>query len=177
MNFSVPTEKGEELTKVIKPGKKEFIGNCSRCGCEFSYTLEELKAQYPLKFLRCPECGDEYHHPDQSNNSDETPVDYPFEKQINDLLDVFKQFSKEKHTIGSDSSSTITSTSYCCPVCGGNMVVDDSIVLTTNPPQYWWRCQKCGHAESHFCNGVTITNNSICGPRVIYCSESFEKEE
>ena len=84
----------------------------------------------------------------------------------------------EKHQeVGSDSSSTITSTSYCCPVCGEKMVVDDSVVLTTNPPQYWWRCQKCGHAESHFCNGVTITNNSICGPRVIYCSESSEKEE
>ena len=52
--------------KVIKPGKKDFIGNCRRCGCEFSYTLEELMAQYPLKFVNCPECGDEYYHPDQS---------------------------------------------------------------------------------------------------------------
>ena len=90
------------MAKVIKPGKKEFIGNCNRCGCEFSYTLEELKAQYPLKFIHCPECGDEYYHPDQSSSSNETMVDYPFEKEINDLLGVFKQFSKEKRIVDSD---------------------------------------------------------------------------
>ena len=119
------------MPKVIKPGKKEFIGTCGRCGCEFSYTLEELKAQYPLN-ISCPECGREYYHPDQSSSSNET-----LGEEIKD--------------------SFITG----CPVCGGQMVVDDSVVLPSNPPQYLWRCQKCGHTESHFCNDVMITNNSI----------------
>lgn len=54
--------------KVIKHGKKNFVAVCARCGCKFSYTINELKAQYPLKYIRCPECGDEYYHPSQDNS-------------------------------------------------------------------------------------------------------------
>ena len=53
--------KGEKMPKVIKSGKKEFIVSCRQCGCVFSYTLEELKAQYPLD-IYCPECGNRYYH-------------------------------------------------------------------------------------------------------------------
>ena len=56
------------MPKVIKHGKKEFVGICDRCGCKFSYTINELKAQYPLKYIRCPDCGDEYYHPNQDNS-------------------------------------------------------------------------------------------------------------
>ena len=81
------------MPKVIKPGKKEFIGNCRQCGCEFSYTLEELMEQYhPIKFIHCPECGDEYYHPDQSNSSNDNIDDYMSRIQIQDSLKIFKQF-------------------------------------------------------------------------------------
>ena len=84
------------MPKVIKSGKKEFIGNCSLCGCEFSYTLEELHTKYtPCKSIRCPECGAEYYHPDQSNSSNETLEDYSFKEEIKDSLRVFKQFCSE----------------------------------------------------------------------------------
>lgn len=156
------------MPKVIKPGKKEFIGICSRCGCEFSYTIEELNAQYSIRYVRCPECGDEYYHPDQSNNFNETFGDYDFEKEIKDSLKVFKQFSEGKHVDDSDWSYHPT-VSKSCPVCGETMTVDDSAVLTSNPPQYWWRCPICGHAESHVCNGGEneyVTTSSYEYPKI-----------
>ncbi len=54
--------------KIIEPGKQEFEGCCKRCGCLFSYTLEDLKNRYPLN-LKCPYCDREYYHPDQDHNS------------------------------------------------------------------------------------------------------------
>ena len=150
--------------KIIKAGKKEFIGNCRRCGCEFSYTLEEFLAQYPFDSIPCPECGHRCYHPDQSNSYSETLSDYATEEGIKDALNGFKQFSEGKHIDDSDWSYHPTITR--CPVCGGNMVVDDSVVLTSNPPQYLWRCPKCGHEESHFCNGVMITKQNLSN----YCS-------
>lgn len=152
------------MPKIIKPGKKEFIGTCSRCGCEFSYTLKELDAIYPYKYVHCPECGDKYYHPDQSNNYDETIEDYDFEKEIKDSLGIFKQFkqfSEGKHIDDSDWSHNPAVTKSC-PVCGEIMTVDDSAILTSNPPQYWWRCPKCGHSESHVCNGDENSYITTC---------------
>ena len=76
---------------------------------------------------------------------------------------------KEKHNITT------------CRSCGCEFIYneDDTEELTVYARTlvHPIRCPECGHAESHFCNGVMITNNSICGPRVIHCSESSEKEE
>lgn len=94
------------MPKVIEPGKKEFIGNCSRCGCKFSYTLEELKPMYPHKFIYCPDCGAEYYHPDQFNSSNETLGDWALKDGIDDSLKIFKQFSEEKSVDGSDRYPT-----------------------------------------------------------------------
>ena len=53
------------MIKIIKPGKKEFIGICSRCGCEFSYELRDL---FYGSFVRCPDCYHEYYHPFQGQD-------------------------------------------------------------------------------------------------------------
>lgn len=117
------------MPKIIKPGKKEFIGTCKRCGCEFSYTLDELKAQYPLKFVHCPECNEEYYHPDQNTDS-ESLNDWVTRKVLEGQVKSYKENQ--------------------CPVCGFEMVKDTSIVLTTYPPQYRWDCPHCGHSETRY---------------------------
>ena len=43
------------MIKIIKHGKKEFRGYCSRCGCEFTYELEDVTLS---AFVVCPDCGD-----------------------------------------------------------------------------------------------------------------------
>ena len=49
------------MKKVIESGKKEFIAVCSRCGCKFSYELEDVFGGG----IHCPECGDYIVHPKQ----------------------------------------------------------------------------------------------------------------
>lgn len=41
------------MIKIIKDGQKDFIANCSICGCEFSYQTEDIK----LSYVACPCCG------------------------------------------------------------------------------------------------------------------------
>ena len=43
------------MIKVIKHGQKEFRGYCSRCGCEFTYELEDITLS---AFVVCPDCGE-----------------------------------------------------------------------------------------------------------------------
>ena len=43
------------MIKVIKHGKTEFRGYCSRCGCEFTYELEDITLS---AFVVCPDCGE-----------------------------------------------------------------------------------------------------------------------
>ena len=70
--------------KIIKHGKKEFQTICSRCGCEFSYTLEELLSNYPVKTVNCPDCGYECYHPDQSTDSNKDLYSWITEKALSD---------------------------------------------------------------------------------------------
>ena len=51
--------------KVIKPGKKEFHGFCTRCGCEFTYEISDLKLSATSNKLNCPTCGNTYYHPSE----------------------------------------------------------------------------------------------------------------
>lgn len=55
------------MIKIIKPGKKEFIGICSRCGCEFSYELSDISCN---NYVYCPDCHEGYFHPYQGQHFD-----------------------------------------------------------------------------------------------------------
>ena len=41
------------MIKIIKDGQKDFIANCSICGCEFSYQTEDIRCSS----VACPCCG------------------------------------------------------------------------------------------------------------------------
>lgn len=46
------------MIKIIKDGQKDFIANCSICGCEFSYQLVDIG----LGSVTCPCCGNYVAH-------------------------------------------------------------------------------------------------------------------
>lgn len=64
------------MVKVIKSGNsKEFVAVCDRCGCEFSYTWQDLMSYQditsstslsfhgsPVEYVNCPECGKRHIH-------------------------------------------------------------------------------------------------------------------
>ena len=50
------------MIKIIKAGQKEFIGFCDRCGCEFTYELDDLKLSCSSDKVNCPTCGKDYYH-------------------------------------------------------------------------------------------------------------------
>ena len=49
------------MKKIIKPGAKFFIMTCTRCGCEYSYDIEEIGKTSKLivsnSGVQCPQCG------------------------------------------------------------------------------------------------------------------------
>jgi DNA-directed RNA polymerase subunit RPC12/RpoP len=51
--------------KIIKSGTLVYIGFCSRCGCEFSYDLGDLKLSTGNR-ISCPTCGEYFFHPVQT---------------------------------------------------------------------------------------------------------------
>ena len=106
--------------KIIKPGHKEFVATCLRCGCVFSYTIDELKKRWPMKFMKCPECEEEVYH---------------------------KEFSEKVPDLDIRTGGDYTTTSDNCPVCGSPMLQDHSVVYTSNPPQYKMICPKCGFTK------------------------------
>ena len=57
------------MIKVIKHGQIEFKGFCSRCGCEFTYELEDITLS---SFVVCPDCG-EHCYIGGSKNTPYTP--------------------------------------------------------------------------------------------------------
>lgn len=62
--------------KVLQHGKTEFTGTCNRCGCIFEYTFDDLRSNYPLKYVKCPDCGNEVYHKDQSELASNNVVTY-----------------------------------------------------------------------------------------------------
>ena len=62
------------MVKVIKHGKKEFTGQCSKCACIFSYELSDLYQGIGYR-LNCPECGEYYYYPSQYNLPDPDNTD------------------------------------------------------------------------------------------------------
>lgn len=51
------------MVKIIREGTNKFQAICSKCGCEFSYELEDLDS---LNYVECPFCHEEYKHKDQT---------------------------------------------------------------------------------------------------------------
>lgn len=46
------------MIKIIKDGRKEFVGNCDMCGCKFSYDISDVA----FTSVPCPCCGHYYVH-------------------------------------------------------------------------------------------------------------------
>ena len=42
-----------QMMEIIKPGHKKFKTTCDRCGCEFTYTKNDIC----YSDIHCPECG------------------------------------------------------------------------------------------------------------------------
>lgn len=53
--------------KIIKSGKQTFEVVCSKCGCKFSYELEDVH----LFGVTCPECGCNILHPNQRDKDED----------------------------------------------------------------------------------------------------------
>lgn len=53
------------MIKIIIRGKETFDAVCARCGCKFTYQLEDLKRMACSEYVCCPDCGEEYYHPAQ----------------------------------------------------------------------------------------------------------------
>jgi hypothetical protein len=56
------------MIKIIKPGQKTFIGFCERCGCEFTYELNDLKLSATGNKVSCPTCSKDYIHPTKTQD-------------------------------------------------------------------------------------------------------------
>lgn len=55
------------MIKIIKPGKDTFEGICPKCGCEFTYELNNVEYGY----VNCPyeNCDGKIYHPKQDIKS------------------------------------------------------------------------------------------------------------
>lgn len=58
--------------KIIKEGKKEYYMTCHKCGCEFTYELEDINYNSSVK---CPCCSDNLYHK-RYNITITNPIDY-----------------------------------------------------------------------------------------------------
>ena len=76
------------MIRVIKPGRKEFEGQCSKCACIFSYELSDLILGIGEYRVRCPECSKDYYHPSQNN--------YPFAFERESIPTINLRFDEEK---------------------------------------------------------------------------------
>ena len=52
--------------KIIVEGKDEFYLTCDKCGCGFTYELEDISLVSPTVY--CPKCNKALIHPDQQNS-------------------------------------------------------------------------------------------------------------
>jgi DNA-directed RNA polymerase subunit RPC12/RpoP len=50
--------------KVIKPGRDDYRAVCDQCGCEFTYTLDDVQHNYIYggDAVRCPHCSKQRRH-------------------------------------------------------------------------------------------------------------------
>ena len=54
------------MIEIIEHGKEKFEITCSRCGCKFTYQLEDLDKPYGgSEFINCPDCKERLYHKNQ----------------------------------------------------------------------------------------------------------------
>ena len=54
------------MIKILKHGKKIFKATCEVCGCEFTYTTEDLQEDtFKNHFIECPDCKEPISHSDE----------------------------------------------------------------------------------------------------------------
>jgi hypothetical protein len=53
--------------RIITAAPTEHRAQCSKCGCRFVYTVNDLHHSYigALDWVGCPSCGKSFTHPDQ----------------------------------------------------------------------------------------------------------------
>lgn len=67
------------MKKILTPKKSNFIGKCTLCGCVFLYEITDIFFT-PFGFMptvKCPECGHEVNHPDQTTEYSEADMEKP----------------------------------------------------------------------------------------------------
>lgn len=90
--YATEPEQVPEGPKVIKSGKSQFTMVCSRCGCEFMYSLRDLDC---VDFVYCPECHERHKHPNQAISNGPDWWTYIVNKTLNDSIDPYTgQFRK-----------------------------------------------------------------------------------
>lgn len=52
------------MIKVIKHGETTFLGKCDRCGCEFTYNLDDVNI---ANTVPCPDCIGRVYHKLETN--------------------------------------------------------------------------------------------------------------
>lgn len=57
------------MIEIIEHGKDKFDAVCPRCGCKFTYQLEDLKTYMITEFVDCPDCGKRYNHPQSTGTA------------------------------------------------------------------------------------------------------------
>lgn len=80
------------MRKVIVSGKKEFIAVCGKCGCKFSYELEDVFGGG----LYCPECGGYVVH----SRQDTAPTIYD-SMTVENFNRLYSNYCNSIHTCGS----------------------------------------------------------------------------
>ena len=60
------------MIEIIKKGHKKFRDTCFKCGCEYSYELEDVKKDC----VKCPQCGTLNAHMPRVNAIPAEPTPY-----------------------------------------------------------------------------------------------------
>ena len=85
------------MIEIIEHGKEKFEITRSRCGCRFTYQLEDLdKPPIGSEFINCPDCKERLYHKNQDiimNNK------HPLYAGIALLNDDLKQMQDQGYTL------------------------------------------------------------------------------
>lgn len=77
------------MIKIIKEGKKEFIGICPICGCKFSYQASDIELGAGQSQVHCPQCERVVRHTPVDDRSSCVPKPpHRISSNINDIIDI-----------------------------------------------------------------------------------------
>lgn len=107
------------MIKIIKPGKTVFNVTCGRCGCEFTYELEDLHTYFGSEYVRCSECSHDSYHPRQDDKWAKNQIDLqpPFGTTSDSISNDLYNCMQGNHEWECVGMSTV-GTSYRCRRCG-----------------------------------------------------------